>query len=114
IRDLDRAEIHRWSSGARPLPPRGSLVTRVITDAPAARAGLRPGDVIASVHTRDTPTSAELAAIISGQQVGARVVIGVVRSGSSLNLPLSVADRPATAKAPVAATREAAVRAAIR
>ena len=63
IRDLDRAEIHRWSTGARSLPPRGSLVTRVVRDAPAARAGLRAGDVITSIDNRDIPTAAELAAI---------------------------------------------------
>ena len=92
--------MHRWSFGSRSLPPRGSLVTRVMHDAPAARAGLRPGDVITSIDNRDIPTSAELAAIISAQQVGTRVVIGVVRSGSTLTLPLSVADRPATPKTP--------------
>ena len=100
IRDLDRTEMHRWSVGSRSLPPRGSLVTRVVHDAPAALAGLRPGDVITSIDNRDIPTSAELAAIISAQRVGTRVVIGVVRSGSTLTLPLSVADRPATPKSP--------------
>ena len=75
-------------------------MTRVVRDAPAARAGLRPGDVITSIDNRDIPTAAELAAIISAQQVGARVVVGVVRGGTALTLPLSVADRPATAKSP--------------
>jgi S1-C subfamily serine protease len=100
IRDLDRAEIRRWSMGARALPPRGSLVTRVVRDTPAARAGLRAGDVITSIDNRDIPTAAELVAIISAQPVGARVVVGVVRGGNALTLPLSVADRPAKAKSP--------------
>ncbi|HEY5453015.1 MAG TPA: trypsin-like peptidase domain-containing protein [Polyangia bacterium] len=98
VRDLDRAEIHRWGSGARSLPPRGSLVTRVMRDAPAARAGLKPGDVIMSIDNRDVTSATELAAIISAQTVGARVVFGVVRRGATLVLPLSVADRPLTAK----------------
>jgi len=99
IRDLDRAEVNRWSRLARSLPPQGSLVTRVVRDAPAARAGLRPGDVITSIDNRDIPTATELQAIISAQRVGARVVIGVVRGGTALTLPLSVADRPALAMA---------------
>jgi S1-C subfamily serine protease len=98
VRDLDGTEIQRWSEGRRPLPLRGSLVTRVMRDAPAARAGLRPGDVITSIDNRDIPTAAELAAIISAQQVGARVVVGLVRAGAALTLPLSVADRPQTSK----------------
>jgi hypothetical protein len=32
--------------------------------------------------------------------VGARVVVGVVRGGSALTLPLSVADRPLSSKSP--------------
>ena len=102
IRDLDRAEVHRWQGGARPLPPRGSLVTRVMRNAPAALAGLRPGDVITSIDNRDIPSAAELAAIISAQRVGARVVVGVVRSGATMTVPLSVADRPGAAtKSPI-------------
>jgi serine protease Do len=100
VRDLDRAEMHRWGSIARSLPPRGSLVTRVMHDAPAARAGLRPGDVIMSIDNLDIATAAELAAIISSREVGTRVVVGVVRKGTALALPLSVADRPATPKSP--------------
>ena len=99
IRDLDAAEVRRWSkAGSRVLPPRGSLVTKVVRDAPAARAGLRAGDVIMSIDNRDIPTTAELAALISAQTVGSRVVIGVVRAGAALTLPLSVADRPLTSK----------------
>ena len=98
VRDLDHAEVRHWTVAARSLPPRGSLVTRVMRNAPAALAGLRPGDVITSIDNRDIPTTAELAALISAQRVGARVVIGVVRRGAALTLPLSVADRPLTSK----------------
>jgi len=94
VRDLDRTEFHHWAARGAYLPPRGSLVTRVVQDAPAARAGLRPGDVITSIDNRDIPSAAELAAIISAQQVGSRVVVGLTRGGATLTLPMSVADRP--------------------
>jgi serine protease Do len=100
IRDLDRAEMNRWAGAHRTLPSRGSLVTRVVHDAPAARAGLRPGDVITSIDNRDIATVAELVAVISSQRIGARVVVGLVRSGTTMIVPLSVADRPATAMSP--------------
>jgi S1-C subfamily serine protease len=70
----------------------------VVRGAPAALAGLRAGDVITSIDNRDVPTTAELAAIISAEQVGTRVVVGVVRAGTALVLRLSVADRPTTPK----------------
>ena len=100
VRDLDRSEVRHWSGSISSLPPRGSLVTRVMHDAPAARAGLRAGDVITSIDNRDVPTTAELAAFISSRQVGTRLVLGVVRGGAELALPMSVADRPATSKSP--------------
>ena len=56
------------------------------------------GDVIMSIDNRDVTSATELAAIISAQTVGARVVFGVVRRGATLVLPLSVAARPLTAK----------------
>jgi serine protease Do len=100
IRDLDRSEINRWAGQTRSFPPRGSLVTRVVRGAPAARAGLRAGDVITSIDNRDIPTVAELVAVISSQRVGARVVVGLIRGGTVMTLPLSVADRPAASKSP--------------
>ena len=59
VRELDPAERRKWGGGE--LPPRGALVSRIWRDAPAARAGLRLGDVITSINNRDVPTPAELA-----------------------------------------------------
>ena len=100
IRDLDRAEMHRWSTAHARCRRAASLVTRVVRDAPAARAGLRAGDVITSIDNRDIPTAAELVAIISAQQVGARVVVGVVRRGTATDAAALGRDRPAKTKSP--------------
>ena len=68
------------------------------------RSGIGPGSFSSSgvahmsIDNRDVTSATELAAIISAQTVGARVVFGVVRRGATLVLPLSVADRPLTAK----------------
>jgi S1-C subfamily serine protease len=90
VRDLDPVERVRW--GER-LPPRGALVSRIIRDAPAARAGLRAGDVITSVNDRDIPAATELADLVATQEVGARLVVSFVRSGATRTVPLSVADQ---------------------
>ena len=67
VRDLDPVERVRW--GER-LPARGALVSRIMRDAPAARAGLRAGDVITSINNRDIPAATELAD--SGGDAGGR------------------------------------------
>ncbi len=90
LRDLDAGERRRW--GASPV--RGALVSRVWRGAPAARAGLRAGDVITSINNREVPTPADLVELISQQEVGAHIVIGFVRNGNDRVVPLSVADLP--------------------
>jgi len=91
VRELDSTERSRWGGE---LPARGALVSRIWNGAPAARAGLRLGDVITSINNRDVPTPAELAEVISSQEVGAQLVVGFVRSGTPRALPLSVAELP--------------------
>jgi serine protease Do len=92
VRELDAAERRRWGGGE--LPPRGALVSRLWRGAPAARAGLKLGDVITSINNRDIPTPAELAEFVSSQEVGAKLVVGFIRSGTPRALPLSVAELP--------------------
>jgi S1-C subfamily serine protease len=90
VRDLDATERHRWGA----LPPEGALVSRIWRDAPAARAGLRAGDVITSLNNRDIQAPAALAELVSAQEVGARIVVGFVRAGTARSLPVSVAEQP--------------------
>jgi S1-C subfamily serine protease len=78
-------------------PPRGALVSHVLAGAPAARAGLRAGDLITSVDDRDVPAPAALVELISEKDVGTPVVIGYVRQGSDRVARLSVGDLPAPA-----------------
>ena len=92
VRELDASERRKWGGGE--LPSRGALVSRIWRDAPAARAGLRLGDVITSVNNREVPTPAEFADLISSQEVGTQLVVGFVRSGTPRALPLSVAELP--------------------
>jgi S1-C subfamily serine protease len=69
-------------------------VSRIWQDAPAARAGLRVGDVITTANDREIPAPAALAALISSQEIGARITLGFVREGTQRLVQLSVADQP--------------------
>ena len=72
----------------RPLPPRAARelgrtgcveVGEVVDDAPAARAGVRPGDLIVAVDGRPVETMAELQRLLVGERIGAPVTFTVVR-----------------------------------
>ena len=91
----------RWSRAARSLPPRGSLVT----PRRARRAGRARRAAAGRRHHVDRqprhPDRRRAGSPSSRRsEVGARVVVGVVRGGAALTLPLSVADRPAASKSP--------------
>jgi S1-C subfamily serine protease len=87
--DLDSGERRRLGV----LPARGAVISRVWRGAPAARAGLRPGDVITSVNDSDTPTPGDLVAAIARQEVGTRIVVGFVRGGAAEIVPVSIGER---------------------
>jgi S1-C subfamily serine protease len=76
------------SGQQRPLPPRlarelgrrGCVeVGEVIEDAPAAQAGVRPGDLIVAVDGQAVETMAELQRLLVGEWIGASVTFAVAR-----------------------------------
>ncbi len=72
------------------LPDGKVRVIAPIDDTPAAKAGIRAGDVIVSVDGRDlTPADAEGAGPLRGPP-GSSVVLGVVREGEAQPLQITV------------------------
>jgi len=79
----------------RPLPPRiarqlgraGCVeVGEVIDSAPAALAGVRPGDLIVAVDGRPVETMAELQRLLVGERIGASVTFTVARHERVLDI----------------------------
>ena len=60
---------------------KGALVASVMADGPAARAGLRPGDVITAFAGEPLDTMRDLPRIVAGIDSGAEVEIEVSRDG---------------------------------
>ena len=82
----------------------GALVTQVLRDSAAARAGLRAGDVVTTLNGRTVKSSAEFRNVIGLLRVGDKVDVGVLREGRALKLTASVADAAGTAPTAAAAT----------
>ena len=68
----------------------GALIAQVMTDSPAAKAGLRSGDVIISVNRKAVRSGSDLRNFIGLLRVGARVDLKVVRDGMELMIDLKV------------------------
>lgn len=78
--------------------PRGALVNGVEPNAPAAKAGLEPGDIIVKFDGREIEKSTDLPRIVGNTKPGNRSTVTVFRRGSLRDLSITVAeiepDRP--------------------
>ncbi len=73
----------------------GVLITGVLQDGPAARGGLRPGDVVVGVGGQPVANSQELFAAVAALKPGSTAVVAVQRGAQALELKLVVSERPA-------------------
>ncbi len=64
----------------------GAVVTRVTPDGPAARAGLRPGDIVLRFNGVEVRDSRALTRMVGDAAVGAQAPIEIVRGGERLTL----------------------------
>ena len=83
--------------------PKGALVDHAEDGTPAAKAGLKSGDVIESVDGKGVNDARELSRKIAGLKPGAKVEIAYLRGGKSDTATVTLGSLPADAK--VAARR---------
>ena len=83
--------------GSRPLPPRiasqldrdaGIEVVEVVDGSPAARAGLRPEDLIVAVDGEPMADVGDLQRLMVAERIGQGVQVDLVRDGSFLKVDL--------------------------
>ncbi len=75
----------------------GALIANVEADSPAAQAGLRIGDVVASLNNRPIRSAAELRARLGLTPVGDEIELGIVREGGPRSIRTRIAAPQASA-----------------
>ena len=75
---------------------KGVLVVRVMPNSPAARAGLRSGDVISKVNNQEIATADELQKLVEASQVGSNLQLHLKRNDQDLTIAVQPGAFPTT------------------
>lgn len=75
-------------------PVRGVLVSAVLADQPAERAGVLSRDVILSVDDIAVDRPSEVLRVIKGTEVGNEVTLTIFRRGETLLVPVKLGNKP--------------------
>jgi serine protease Do len=74
--------------------PGGALVSDVASGSPAAKAGLKSGDIILEFNGRQIQTSRDLSVAVADTKVGIRARMKILRNGQELWFDVTVGERP--------------------
>ncbi|HXF06011.1 MAG TPA: PDZ domain-containing protein [Blastocatellia bacterium] len=80
----------------RNLPEKAVIITDVVAEGPAARAGVRTGDVLLSFNGQRLSSVDHLAELIATTPIGQEVTLDVWREGTRQAITTRIEDRPAS------------------
>jgi serine protease Do len=76
----------------------------VLPDGPAAKAGIRPGDVILEFNGKELSNSAQLPPLVGASRINEPADLVVLRGGKRTEFKVTVAELPGDDEAPVKTT----------
>jgi serine protease Do len=77
---------------------RGELVQTVQDDSPAARAGLKPGDIVTKVNGKDVTSEQSVSFLVANLAPGVQVPVELLRDGQRVALNVTLGKRPTDAE----------------
>ena len=102
---IQHGEVHRGRLGilVQDLTPdlakafdiketQGAVISKVVKNSSAERAGLKAGDVVLSVNGKPVTTSSELRNSIGLLPVGNTVTLGIIRDGDKRTIKVTIAE----------------------
>jgi Do/DeqQ family serine protease len=99
--DLKRQINSDPNSGLKVQDDRGVLVARVMPNSPAARAGIRAGDVILRINGQTMTTADQVQTAVEQSSIGGNLQVEFRRAGQIINLSVRPGAFPTQASAQV-------------
>jgi len=93
------AEVNEEISDRLGLPDLDGVVVEQVVgkpNSPAARSGIKPGDVIREWNQQKIVNRASLARMVAKTQIGSAATVKIFRNGEELLIKIQVAERPET------------------
>ena len=72
----------------------GVMVTRVFADSPAAKGGLKLGDIVRSINNKVVRDGLDLQKVVAGLPLNQPVDMAVTRDGGDLKMKLTIEEQP--------------------
>jgi serine protease Do len=69
---------------------KGALVSEVVKDSPAERAGIRRGDIIVSLQGKEVENVSDLPRLVAAIPVGDKINIGLLRDGKKIEVTATI------------------------
>jgi len=73
---------------------KGVLITRVVVDSPAAKAGIKRGDVITKFDDKEILTADQVTQLVEGRAVGDKIRMEIKRNGQVVDLNVEATQFP--------------------
>lgn len=81
-----------------PTDTEGALITEIVRGAPAAEAGIEPGDVITSIEGEDITRAQDLTETLIDYEPGTTVLVEIVNADGRDTVQVTLAQRPVPAE----------------
>ena len=83
------------AENGRPFNGPGVVVTSIQSGSPAAQAGIQQGDIVVSIDGVTLDNGQTIGGVIQAHKVGDRISLSLKRGSQTMNVSLTLAERPA-------------------
>jgi serine protease Do len=91
LASLDPAAKQKLAPGA---PDKGALVSDVTPGSPAAKVGLRAGDIITKIDSQKIETAGDVIDYVSSKKIGEKVTVNYLRDGHPASVAVALGELP--------------------